>query len=678
MNGPKGHVVMEKNQAKNEILKLAAQIEEHNHRYYVLDQPVVSDQEYDRLLKRLIALEAEFPELITPDSPSQRIGAKAEAAAPAVRHRVKMFSLDNTYSFEELREWAHRVGKGLPGQKVEYVVELKIDGVSASLTYQDGLLVLGATRGDGIAGEDVTANIRTVRSVPLRLKTPSRGQLPRWLEVRGEIYMKRADFEALNRSRQDEGEDLFVNPRNAASGSLKLLDSRLTAQRRLRCLIHSFGLKEGGAEVQTQWEFLSLARDLGFSVDKSSRLCRSFDEVLAFCRECQDQRQHLDYEADGVVVKVNGFIQQEQLGSTLKSPRWAVAYKFPAQQATTRVKDIIVQVGRTGVLTPVAELDPVECGGVTISRATLHNFDEIQRLGLRKGDRILIERAGDVIPKVVKVVSSSAKGQGVFKAPGRCPVCRGPIAKDRKEQVAYRCVNPACSKQLERRLIHFAARSAMDIEGLGEVAVGQLIEKKLVRDLADVYHLRKEDLLQLDLFKDKKADNLLQSIAASKKQPLSRLLFALGILNVGEKAAATLATHFRSLDDLVRADEVQLAKIPEIGHVTAESLVTFFRQPSTQTLLQRLERSGVNIIEPVTVTRGKLSGQVFLFTGELEGLTRGQAAALVRRQGAEVANSLSAKVDVLVVGHRPGSKLKKARDLGVRIIQQKEFEEILS
>lgn len=668
---------MDKAKAAQEIVQLSRQIEEHNHRYYILDQPVVSDKEYDDLLRRLIDLEAQFPDLKDPNSPSQRVGTKVAEGTKTVTHKVKMYSLDNTYSLEELRQWHRRVVKSLPEQTIEYVAEFKIDGLSAALTYQGGDLVLGATRGDGTTGEDVTHGLKTIRSIPLSLHKEAGGDFPQTLEVRGEVYMNRQDFDLLNEEREKDAEPLFANPRNAASGSLKLLDSRITARRKLRCFIHSFGILEGGKPLSTQWEFLTKSREWGFCVNPYSRLCRTMDEVISYCQECQARRNTIPYEIDGMVIKVNSLAQQQELGFTLKSPRWAVAYKFPAQQATTRVKEIVVQVGRTGVLTPVAELEPVECGGVTISRSTLHNFDEIKRLGVKKGDRVLLERAGDVIPKVVKVVESGGGRRKAFEVPQRCPVCGGRVVKEKTEEVAYRCGNSACPRQVERGLIHFASRGAMDIEGLGEAVVRQMREKELVKDFADIYFLKKEDFLTLELFADKKAANLIQAIAESRHQPLSRFLFGLGIMNVGEKAALVLARRFGSLDKLMKAKVQELQSIPEIGPVIAGSVEDFFKAESVRRLMEKFKKAGMNLTQPQTQkTPQRLQGKKFVFTGELRTMTRAQAQSLAVRAGGDVSSSVSPKTDFLVAGERPGSKYRLAIALGVKILTEKQFEEM--
>lgn len=672
--------MMEKEKAPKEIARLSREIEGHNHRYYVLDEPTISDKGYDLLLKRLIGLEEKFPELRSSTSPSQRVGAKVPSGAAAVAHRIKMYSLDNTYSMEELREWHQRVLKGLSNQKVEYVAELKIDGVSASLTYTKGKFALGATRGDGVRGEDVTHSLKTVRSIPLMLIKKNGEHLPGVLEVRGEIYMNQKDFAALNRERKKSGEAIFANPRNAASGSVKLLDSRITAKRHLNCFIHSFGVLEGARKFMTQWEFLENIRGWGLRVNTNSRLCRTLEEVMAYCREYQEKRDTLPYEIDGVVVKVNSLAQQEQLGFTLKSPRWAVAYKFPARQVTTKVLDITVQVGRTGILTPVAELEPVECGGVTISRSTLHNFDEIKRLGVRKGDRVLAERAGDVIPKIVKVVESSGKsGKETFNVPTQCPSCDGAVIKEAEKDVAYRCVNPLCPEQIERGVLHFASRGAMDIEGLGESVIHQLCERGLVKDFADIYFLKPKDLLELELFAEKKAENLLMAIENSKQRTLSRFLFGLGILNVGEKVALILAQRFGSLEKLMKAESEDLGGIRGIGKVIAVSIVKFFKQPATHRLMAKFRKAGVNSVEPAAFKRsGKFQGKKFVFTGELASMTRAQAGARVRELGADVISSVSAATDFVVAGENPGTKQQKALRLGVKVLDEQQFQEMIN
>ncbi|MBF0385709.1 MAG: NAD-dependent DNA ligase LigA [Candidatus Omnitrophica bacterium] len=668
---------MDKTKAAEKIKNLSRLIEEHNYKYYTLSQPVISDKEYDDLIRELVSLENNFPELRSVNSPSQRVGAKLEKAADTVNHKTKMYSLDNTYSVEEIKLWQQRVEKNIGGEEIEYVCELKIDGVSVCLTYEKGELSLGATRGDGLTGEDVTPNIRTVRSVPLNLNLSDKGSLM-FLEVRGEVYINRKSFLELNKSREQEGETLFANPRNAASGTLKLLDSRITAQRSLDCFIHSFGSMEGGAEIRSQWEFLERARKWGFCVDKRSGLCKSIDEVIEYCLRQQKERDQLPYEVDGVVIKVNSLKQQERLGSTLKSPRWAVAYKFPARQVTTKVEDIVIQVGRTGVLTPVAELTPVECGGVVIKRATLHNFDEVKRLKVKKGDRVLVERAGDVIPKIVKVAEAAKGKASILFPPKVCPECGSLIIKDKAQDVAYRCGNLNCPKKLEAGLIHFSSRAAMDIEGLGEASVVQLIEKKYLRDLADIYFLTKENILTLDLFKDKKADNLLKAIERSKSKPLSRFIFGLGIINVGEKAAFNLAKNFNSIDALMGATADNLKNIYEVGDVMAESITKYFKSERSRSLIEKFKKAGL-LLKEVEQKTGQtlLRGKKFVFTGELESYSRLQAAETVRELGGDVVSSVSKNTDYVVAGKEPGSKYDKAVALNLTILNEDKFKELI-
>jgi DNA ligase (NAD+) len=667
---------MDKIKAKKEIENLRKQINHHDYCYYVLNQPEISDKEYDNLVKKLKELEEKFPDLITSDSPTQRVSGEVLEGFKTVRHKTKMYSLDNAYSVGELQDWQARIEKLLPKTNIEYVVELKIDGVSASLTYRKGKFSLGATRGDGLTGEDITLNLKTIRAIPLNLFGK---EIPDFLEVRGEVYMEKRDFQILNKEKSQKKEPLFANPRNAASGSLKLLDARITAERKLHFFIHSFGSLEPNKGIKTHWEFLQVAKDWGLPINPNSKLCKNINEAISYCMRWQDRRDSLNYEIDGIVIKVNSLVQQKKLGFTLKSPRWAIAYKFPAHQATTKVKDIIVQVGRTGALTPVAELEPIECGGVTISRATLHNFDEIERLDVRIGDRVIVERAGEVIPKIIKVVSSVRKGkEKKFQIPKSCPKCAGKITKEKQEDVAYYCVNPFCPTQLERRLLHFASRAAMDIEGMGESVVQQLVKKKMIKDFADIYSLKKEELLKLELFKDKKADNLLISIEKSKKQPLSRLLYALGIRHVGEKAAFVLAQKYGSLDKLMHAKLDELKNIRDVGSVMAESIINFFRQKQTKKVIDKLKVVGVNTQEETVKPKLKrLSGKIFVFTGELKKFTRSEAQNIVRDLGGDFSSTVSKNTDFVVVGDDPGSKYNKAKELRIKIIDEDEFNKMI-
>ena len=664
-------------QIKNKIEQLRKDLEYHNYRYYALSDPAVSDKEYDDLLKGLLDLEKKFPQYSSRNSPTQRVGVKMESSGDSVTHSAKMYSLDNTYSMDELFAWKARVEKNCSNEAIHYVVELKIDGVSASLRYREGQFVLGATRGDGIKGEDITANLRTIRSVPLQVFSGDSNKVLGNFEVRAEIYMTKADFGKINGERKRKDEPIFANARNATSGSVKLLDSTITAKRRLSCFVHSRGIFEDNLDVASQWDFLNLIKTCGFCVNPYSRLCKSFDEVISYCKEFEGKRNEVPYEVDGVVIKVNSFAQQEKLGATSKSPRWAVAYKFPAHQATTRIKDIVVQVGRTGVLTPVAELEPVECAGVTISRATLHNFDEIERLGVQKGDRVLLERAGDVIPKIIKVVDSLKKEKRMpFSVPQKCPECKGAVVRESDDEVAYRCVNPSCPKQAERRLIHFASRNAMDIEGLGKVVVKELLEKKLVQSFSDIYMLKKKDLLTLNLFKEKKADNLLSAIEKSKKQPLARLLFALGVEHIGEKAAYVLADNFLNMDNICSAKFDDFVSIAEIGDVMAKSLQDFLKQGATKNLVLKFKSQGVNMAQPKEKKKGSiLNGQKVVLTGELKQWTRSEATAIIKKLGGDVVGSVSKKTTFVLIGENPGSKYQKALELGIPILSETKFKE---
>jgi DNA ligase (NAD+) len=657
-----------------EIELLRQEIRKHDYLYYVQDSPELSDYQYDQLLKKLQELEKKYPRLVTPDSPTQRVsGLAAPTFAPA-RHTVPMLSLDNTYSREELREWAARVDKGLKNEKCEFVVEPKIDGVGLAVTYKDGVLSTGATRGDGETGEDITPNSKTIRSIPLKLTA---ARPPSFVDIRGEVYMEKEEFAALNKRIVDIGEEPFANPRNAAAGSLRQKDPKVTASRPLKFFVHSYGRIEGGEDFSTHWEFLGICRKMGLRPAQQSKLFDNFDKVVDYCAEFEEKRDTLPYEIDGMVVKVNSLAQQKVLGFTMKSPRWAIAFKFAARQASTKINGIRVQVGRTGVLTPVADLEPVELSGVTISHATLHNFDEIERLGVSVGDTVLIERAGDVIPKVVKVMKK-AGGHKKFAIPAKCPACHEPVTKEKEEEVAYRCMNPSCPAQLEGGLIHFAARGAMDIEGMGESAVQQLVKSGKVKNFDDIYRLKKEDLLELELFKDRKAEKLLAAIEKSKKQPLFRLLYGLGIPNVGEKASLVLAERFETLDRLAGADREQLTSINEVGPVMAEAVTDYFSQASVRKLMEHFKSFGVNMKEPEREKgEQKLSGLTFVFTGELKNRSRSEAEALTRSLGGNPTSSVSKKTDYVVAGEAAGSKLEKAKKLGVKILDEAGFERLI-
>jgi DNA ligase (NAD+) len=657
----------------HKIESLKEKIRRHDYLYYILSQPEISDREYDRLMQELKTLEDEFPQYRDANSPSARVGGGVLEGFKVTAHGKKMFSLDNTYSFQEIKQWEERARRGLSShERIEYVVELKIDGVSVNISYEQGSLLRGATRGDGATGEDVTANIRTIRAIPLVL---IKGSVPDFVEVRGEVYMERKEFQAFNRQKAQSGEVLFANPRNAAAGSLKLLDTAAVATRRLNFFAHSLGSYQG-RKITCQWEYFKKLKEWGIRTNPQSRLCRNIEEVLDYCMLWQEKRDTLAYEIDGIVIKVNSFLQQDRLGVTLKSPRWAIAYKFPAKQATTDVLDIRVSVGRTGVITPIAVLKPVECGGVVIQHATLHNFDEIKRLGVKKGDRVLLERAGEVIPKIVKVVKSL--GTSVFKIPSSCSVCNGRIIKEKEEDVAYRCINPSCPAQLEQGLLHFSSRAAMDIEGLGEAVVRQLVARKMVKDFTDIYFLGEKDFMQLDLFKEKKSKNLMASIARSTQRPLSRFIYALGIRHVGEKAAFLLAQKFKNIGALMKAKKEDFDAIHEVGPVMAESIVDFFGQKSTRDLIKKFKSTGLDPQEKaVAIKQSVLSGKKVVFTGELERFTRQEAERLVRERGGIVSSSVGKVTDFLVAGANPGSKYEKAKKIGIAIINEKKFQEMI-
>ena len=662
---------MEKSEARKTIEALRDQIRGHDYLYYGAAQPVISDLEYDQLMKRLENVEKEFPDLITPDSPTQRVGGVLIGGFQTYKHRVPMLSLSNTYNENEALEWDDRLQKLLGVTEYNFVTEPKIDGVSLSLIYENGVLTRGVTRGDGETGEDITANIRTIRSIPLRLKAP----FPKFFDVRGEVYMEKGEFAKYNADAEKRGQETFANSRNAAAGSLRQKNPQMTAQRPLRFVAHSFGVAEG-LSWETHYDFLKACAAMGIPTPPMVQRCDTIMECMRHCRMLNRDRDDLPYEIDGAVIKLNNFKLRERAGFTHKSPRWAMAFKFEAQQAQTQLLDIICSVGRTGTITPVAKLKPVSVGGVTISNASLHNFDEIQRLGVRIGDFVVVQRAGDVIPKVLKVLEDQrTKQTKEFKAPTACPVCGAPIAKEKEVEVAYRCTNPGCPAQLRRSLVHFASRDAMDIEGLGEVVVHQLVERKIVKDIADVYGLDRKTVLSLDLFAEKKADNLFKALEKSKTRPLSRVLYGLGIRNIGEKAAYELAQRFLTMDALAAAKESDLQAIREVGPIMAQSIVSFFKLPTTQTMLRKLKRAGVAMKEEARVVSEtqKLAGKTVVFTGELSALSRSEAEERVRELGGRSSGSVSAKTDFVVVGEAPGSKAEKAKKLGVKVLTENQF-----
>lgn len=665
-------------QADRRILALRNLIRRHDHLYYIEARPEISDEEYDRLYRELRELEDAWPELVTPDSPTQRVGGQPSEGWAQFVHRTPMLSLDNTYNEEELRECERRIFRQVGERPIDYVAELKIDGLSVALHYEQGRLARGVTRGDGVRGDDVTPNVRAIRSVPLALSGPD---VPAELEARGEVYLPRSRFEAINREREEREEEPFANPRNAAAGTMKNLDPRIVATRGLDVYLYSVAHVKGVA-LRGQWDALERMRGWGLKTNPTSRLCHGLDEVLAYCAEWQDRRDSLEYEIDGVVVKVDAFALQQELGFTSKFPRWAIAYKYPARQASAVVREIVPYVGRTGKITPVAHLEPVQLGGVTVGRVTLHNEEEVARKDVRAGDTVIVERGGEVIPKVVEVVGSKRPpGAESWAPPSDCPVCGSPLVKPEGE-VDRRCQNASCPAQIEQGLRHFAGRSAMDIEGLGDVLVRQLTEKGLVRDFADLYDLRnrREELLALERMADKSVDNLLAGVEASKHRELHRLLFGLGIRNVGERAALLLARRFRTMARLRAATVEEIDDIYEIGPILARSVHDWLAQPANQRLLERLETAGVRTEEPgsgESEAEPVFEGQQIVLTGALETMTREQAKAAIEARGGRVTGSVTKKTALLVFGADPGSKYDRARELGVPCVDEKGFLERL-
>ncbi len=671
---------LSREEAEREAERLRKELTIHCWLYYVLNSPIISDEEYDLLFRRLVQIEERFPELVTPDSPTQRVGFPPAEEFAKVTHRKVMLSLDNAFNEEELRAFDQRVKRflGLPATEViDYTCELKFDGLAVNLTYENGVLVLGATRGDGVEGEDVTNNLRTIKTIPLRLLIDNP---PPIIEVRGEVFMTKADFEALNEEQIRRGERPFANPRNAAAGSVRQLDPNITAQRRLDIFCYGVGYYEG-IEFETQWEVLQWLQRAGFKVNPHSRLCHGISEVIDYCYEWVRRIHDEPYSADGVVVKVNSLDWQERLGSTAHAPRWAIAFKFPAEQKETKLLNIIVQVGRTGKLTPVAELEPVQVEGVTITSATLHNEDQIKRLDVRVGDWVIIQRAGGVIPEVVGVVKEKRTGEEKpFEMPKECPICATPVVRPPGE-VDYYCPNHECPSRVENWIKHWCSRNALNIEALGEERVHQLVEVGLLSDPADLYFLQKWQLTSLPGWGDKLAMKVLSEIQRSKTAPLSKFIFALGIRHVGERVAELLAKKFGSLERLAQAEEWEIKTIPGIGPKIAESVVRFFQSELGQKLMEKLKKAGIQPApeeEALVVPDSPLKGKVVVFTGELERWTRSQAEEIVKRLGGRPASSVSRQTDFLVVGQNPGSKLQRAQELGIRVLTEEEFAEMIS
>jgi DNA ligase (NAD+) len=661
-----------------EIETLRGEIRYHNKRYYIDNDPEVSDAEYDRLMRELQELEAAHPELVTSDSPTQRVGATPLDKFGSVMHTIPMLSLANAMDENELRDFDQRIKRMLgSNDDIEYVFEPKIDGLAFEVVYENGVLTVGSTRGDGVTGEDITQNLRTIPSIPLRLLEGNMNvALPERLEARGEVYMDKDDFARLNREREQSGEPLFANPRNSAAGSLRQLDPAITAKRPLKAFFYAVGVMEG-VEFETHWAMLDAFKHMGLRTNPLNKTCQGIDDVINHYRELNESKESLAYEIDGTVIKVNSFHLQQELGFISRSPRWAIAYKFPAKQETTRIQDIIVQVGRTGALTPVAVLEPVNIRGVQVSRATLHNQDEIDRKDIRIGDTVVVQRAGDVIPEVVKVIEAKRTGtEERYVLPEQCPVCRGNVVRPEGEAV-LRCVNNACPAKQIGAMEHFVSKRAMNIEGVSTKQIELFVNNGLVRDVGDLYFLKKEQLVGLERMADKSAENVIAAIEQSKRQPLERFMYALGIRHVGEHTAKVLATYFGTLERLQAASEEELIAVHEVGPEVAKSVYQYFQNDATAALLHKLFDGGVEIVEAERVSTSQtLSGKSFVLTGTLESYTRQEAKALIEQAGGRVVSSVSKKTDYVLAGRDPGSKLTKAQKLGVIVITEEEFKEM--
>jgi DNA ligase (NAD+) len=660
---------------KKRVEKLQEEIEYHNYRYYVLDQPEIPDAQYDRLMRELEKIEEEYPELRSPNSPTQRVGAPPLEEFEIVRHSIPMLSLANAFDESEAKDFDKRVKKILgSAADVGYVAEPKLDGLAVELVYERGQFVVGSTRGDGVNGENITQNLRTIKTIPLQL-IRKEIPVPERLEVRGEVIIQLDKFKSLNRKREEMGEPPFANPRNAAAGSVRQLDSKITAERPLE--IYCYGSGEiRGRTFKTHWEILQTFPQWGLRTNPHILKCQNIGEVLEYYHEMNEKREKLPYEIDGIVIKVDRLDLQTRLGEISRSPRWALAFKFQPKQETTKILGIVVQVGRTGALTPVAVMEPVQVGGVEVSRATLHNQDEIDRKDVRIGDTVIIQRAGDVIPEVVQVITSKRTGsEKKFKMPSKCSVCGADVVR---EEAIHRCIGLDCSAQLKGRIKHFASKRAMNIEGLGVKLIDQLVEKGLVKDVADIYYIKKEELIALERMADKSAQNIIDAIEKSKTKPLSKFLYALGIRHVGETTAEDLARHFPRLDDFFHLSEEDLMELEGIGPEVAASVHQFFRDKKNKGSIDRLKKAGVKVIEPKAKEKGKLSGKIFVFTGALKAFGRDEARNLVKSMGGITASSVSKKVDFVVIGEGPGSKFDKAKELGIKILTEDEFKKMIS
>lgn len=656
------------------IETLREKINYHNYRYYVLSQPEISDYEYDILFEELLKLEEKYPNYITSSSPTQRVGAPPLSSFGEIKHRVPMLSLSNAFSFDDLYNFDKRVKKFAKVEDIDYTAELKIDGLAVSLTYIDGIFTLGATRGDGEKGEDITLNLKTIKSVPLKLLTT--GKFPKILEVRGEVYINKSDFEKLNREREKNNESLFANPRNAAAGSVRQLDSKITASRLLDILIYGVGYHSGEISFPYQREVLKYLKNVGFKVNPETRYCRNIDEVVNFCKIWQDKRNKLPYEIDGVVIKVNSLSIQGQLGEISRSPRWACAYKFKGDVGETKIKDIVVQVGRCGTLTPVAIMEPIKIGGSLVSRATLHNVDEIKRKDIRVGDRVLIHKAGEVIPEVLSVLKEKRKGdEKIFVMPFFCPTCYSKVYKE-EDEVALRCINFFCPAQVKERIIHFVSRDALNIEGLGQKLIEKMVDEDMIKDPFDLYFLKKDDLMKLERMGDKLTQNILDSIEKSKNTTFSRVIYALGIRHIGQHLSELLTLNFNDFDELKNAYLDDLLKIEGIGEKVANSILQFFLSDENNKILQKIEKAGIKFEIKIRKESNIFEGKAFVLTGTLN-IPRNAMEEKIKKYGGKISSSVSKDTSYVLAGENPGSKLEKAKKMGVKIITENEFEGLI-
>lgn len=664
--------------SEKKIETLRDKIRHHEYRYYVLDDPEISDSQFDELMDELNQLEAASPDLVTPDSPTQRVGGKPREGVLKAAHSSPMLSLDNTYNKDELRNWERRVHELSGREAIDYVCELKLDGMSLALHYAQGKLVRGITRGNGTIGEDVTLNVRTVRSIPLSIPQEKleKAGIPADFEVRGEMLMPIAAFKKMNEEREQKGLSVFANPRNATAGTVRQLEPSITAERRLDYFAYML-LKDGRTYFDRHWQTLQALDTAGFKVNQTRKLANSFEQIWTFIEQEESRRETLPYEIDGIVIKLDATAQQQDLGYTGKAPRWAIAYKYAARSGITKVEDILVQVGRTGKLTPVAALKPVLIGGTTVSRATLHNLDEIERLGVKIGDWVEVERGGDVIPKVTRVLEDKdhPRGHKLFHMPENCPVCGGHVVRTEGE-VDHRCVNANCPAKLRETILHFASRGVMNIEGMGDALVAQLTDRGLVNNVGDIYRLTPGDLLKLDRMGKKSAQNVLAEIEASKKLPLERVIYGLGIRFVGERTAQFLAEHFGSMDAVVKASAEELQEVNEVGPRIAQSIVEFFAEPKNRALVKQLQDLGLRLTGTRKQRGTKLAGKTFVLTGTLTHFTRDQAKKMIEAAGGRVSGSVSKKTHFVVAGNDAGSKLDKAKELGVKVIGEKEMQDL--